>query len=186
MRSINVYDKHVAFWGSFLSNFFPCEIKLDEVFEDLQTDIEIPHIIWKSSEQCFMAFKAKTFNDYETLREICLTERPEDAKKLGRKVKNFDDNVWALVRRDIMKKILIEKFTQNERLRANLLSDEYKGKTFVEGSPFDKIWGVGLRWDNAAIDKPSQWKGENLLGQILTEIRDELLNEEIVEEITKE
>ena len=25
-----VYDKHIAFWGSPLSNFYPCEFDLDD------------------------------------------------------------------------------------------------------------------------------------------------------------
>ena len=36
---------------------------------------------------------------------------------------------------------------------------------FVEGSPSDTIWGVGLKFSNALIDDSSNWKGENRLGK---------------------
>lgn len=177
MGKITVYDNHTAFWGSFLSNFHPCEFEFNEIFNDLNTDIDIPHVKWKSSEQCFMAYKAKVFNDYESLMKICMSKTPNEAKKIGRKVKNYDDKVWADIRRDIMKKIIFEKFAQNNDLKTLLLSEEYRNKKFVEGSPFDKIWGVGMRYSNPKIDDENNWNGTNLLGQILTEIRDEFLNE---------
>ena len=33
MEDIKIYDKHVAFWGSFLSNFYPCTFILNEPFD---------------------------------------------------------------------------------------------------------------------------------------------------------
>lgn len=63
-------------------------------------------------------------------------------------------------------------FEDEETARKALLS--YPGKTFVEASPFDTIWGIGLsEADYRAID-PTQWRGKNLLGQILARLRDEL------------
>ena len=77
-----IYDKHVAFWGSEFSNFYPCRFEFDGVK-------------WKSSEQCFMAQKAKFFNDEETYDLILKSTNPKDAKKLGRLVKGFDDEEWS-------------------------------------------------------------------------------------------
>lgn len=48
----------------------------------------------------------------------------------------------------------------------------------VEASPLDKIWGVGLAEDDPKIKHRQNWKGKNLLGEILTRIRDELLANE--------
>lgn len=47
----------------------------------------------------------------------------------------------------------------------------------VEASPFDRVWGVGLGADNPRIDDPASWRGSNLLGKILTKLRDELIAE---------
>ena len=47
----------------------------------------------------------------------------------------------------------------------------------MEASPVDPIWGIGLSaYDKEAHTKET-WKGLNLLGKILTEVRDELLKE---------
>ena len=67
------------------------------------------------------------------------------------------------------------QFSQNPDLQTKLF-DTYP-KTLVEASPVDHIWGIGLSaYDNEACTKET-WKGLNLLGKILTEVRDELLKE---------
>ena len=182
MEDIKIYDKHVAFWGSFLSNFYPCTFILNEPFDVIYEindvdESERKDFIWKSSEQCFMAHKAHCFMDFKTMGEIMSTEDPKEAKKLGRKVKDYNDEIWSSIRKTIMKKVVFEKFSQNEELKSLLLSEEFRGKTFVEGSPFDKVWGVGMDWRNPDIDNEENWKGKNLLGKVLTEIRDKFLEE---------
>ena len=164
MEDIKIYDKHVAFWGSAFSNFYPCSF------------IEGGKV-WKNSEQCFMAKKAEYFKDMEILEEILKAETPEKAKKLGRKVKNFDAEKWSKVCFDKMYDAVYAKFSQNNDLKELLLSSDFEGKSFVEGSPFDKVWGVGMDWRNPDIDNEENWKGENLLGKVLTEIRDKFLEE---------
>jgi hypothetical protein len=44
----------------------------------------------------------------------------------------------------------------------------------VEANPRDWIWGVGLSVTDPQVHEPSQWHGANLLGRILTLIRDDL------------
>lgn len=44
----------------------------------------------------------------------------------------------------------------------------------MEASPYDTIWGIGASaYDEEARD-PRDWKGENMLGFALMEVRDEL------------
>ena len=162
--NLKVYDKHVAFWGSAFSNFYPCSFTEEGK-------------VWKNSEQCFMAKKAEYFKDMEILEEILKAETPEKAKKLGRKVKNFDAEKWSKVCFDKMYDAVYAKFSQNNDLKELLLSSDFEGKSFVEGSPFDAIWGVKMDWRNPDIDNEENWKGENLLGKVLTEIRDKFLEE---------
>ena len=38
-------------------------------------------------------------------------------------------------------------------------------RTFVEGSPFDCVWGVGMRWNDPRCDHEGFWRGENRLGK---------------------
>lgn len=42
----------------------------------------------------------------------------------------------------------------------------------VEASPSDSIWGIGLRRDDPDSREPEKWRGENLLGFALMEVRD--------------
>lgn len=158
---LKVYDKHVAFWGSAFSNFYPCEFSYDGK-------------TWKSSEQCFMAMKAKHFGDTEIYERILASTEPKHAKKLGRMVKNYDDEEWSRVRYNYMYEIVKEKFAQNKYLTDFLKSDEFKDKTFVEGNPFDRIWAVGIDYRNCWIDDEAKWDGQNLLGKVLEQVRKEL------------
>lgn len=159
--NLKVYDKHVAFWGSAFSNFYPCSFTEGGK-------------VWKNSEQCFMAKKAEYFKDMEILEEILKAETPEKAKKLGRKVKNFDAEKWSKVCFDKMYDAVYAKFSQNNDLKEFLLSSDFEDKSFVEGSPFDGIWGVKMDWRNPDIDNEENWQGQNLLGKVLNKVREDL------------
>lgn len=45
-------------------------------------------------------------------------------------------------------------------------------EVIAEAASYDRIWGIGLSATEAV--KVSQWPGQNLLGQILMEIRSNL------------
>lgn len=68
------------------------------------------------------------------------------------------------------------QYKQNPDMKEVLLAT--KGKTLVEASPRDRLWGVGLGQGNQKIHDKTKWRGKNLLGYILTEVRDQLLKEE--------
>jgi len=164
---MRVYQNHVAFWGSAspFSNFYPCRF----VYKDVE---------WKSSEQCFMAMKAKCFKDEESYNRILESNTPQEARRLGRRVRGFNGILWFLASKSIMFEVVLAKFSQNDDLKSLILSDEFKGKKFVEGSPYDKKWGVGMRYTNPAIDDESNWKGKNLLGKVLDKVRERLSSEQ--------
>ena len=63
-----------------------------------------------SSEQAFMLEKALMF-DKSMVERVLSTTNPAEIKKLGRKVKNFDEKKWNEVRYDIMVDILCAKFS---------------------------------------------------------------------------
>ena len=118
--------------------------------------------------------KAMYFGDGETAEKILKAETPMEAKNLGRKVKNFNEEEWAKVRYDAMFEAVICKFKQNESLKEILLANEFKDKHFVEGNPHDKIWAVGLDWKDERIGDENNWNGLNLLGRVLDDVRDYL------------
>ena len=125
-----------------------------------------------SSESLFMYLKAKVFRDDEMAARIVPLD-PKEAKKCGRLVRNYNDEIWEQERENAMYTALKAKFEASEEFRNALLNDEYRGKTFVEASPYDKIWGIKLSVAEAYAGK--QWNGLNLLGKLLTELRDEML-----------
>lgn len=49
-------------------------------------------------------------------------------------------------------------------------------RILVEASPFDEIWGVKMSADNASIKDTRNWKGQNLSGFALTEVKEVLIN----------
>lgn len=46
-----------------------------------------------------------------------------------------------------------------------------------EANPKDSIWSCGLAANDPDIFDQSKWKGQNLLGKILMQIREELRND---------
>ena len=68
------------------------------------------------------------------------------------------------------------KYTKCPKLQEALLEEIYKGKGFCESSPFDRIWGAGIH-TNDITDDESTWKGQNLLGKVLDEVRDRIIAE---------
>lgn len=64
------------------------------------------------------------------------------------------------------------QFSQNKNLREHLLST--KDAILAEASPSDRKWGIGLPANNPLALCPDNWRGQNLLGQVLMEVRDEL------------
>ena len=124
------------------------------------------------AEQYMMHGKAVLFRDAEMAAEILAADHPRKHKALGRKVQGFDNGVWHRERERIVRAGNHAKFTQNPALLELLLAT--RGTTLVEASPYDKIWGIGLAASDPRAQDPKQWKGQNLLGKILTALRDEL------------
>jgi hypothetical protein len=80
------------------------------------------------------------------------SSHPYDAKKIGRKVKNFNDTLWSAISMTVMYDVNLAKFSHTEILRRCLL--ETGDRIIVEASPYDKIWGIGLAEnDPKALDQ---------------------------------
>jgi ribA/ribD-fused uncharacterized protein len=167
---MRVTDKYVFFWGEIFSNWQSCIFDAEYGGETYR---------FFNTEQYFMFVKAKTFGDEEIAKRILKEgENPKIAKALGRKVKNYDDAFWNGIRYQVMVDANLYKYNASMVCREELLNPKYKGKHFVEASPVDCIWGVGLAEDNPLIDDEKNWRGTNLLGKALDAVREILLEKE--------
>ena len=128
--------------------------------------------IYNNNEIWMMAEKARLFNDPSALQKILGSTDPKNAKTWGRKVKNFDQQVWNENCERIVAEGLFYKFSQNQEMADYLRST--KGKMLVEANPYDSIWGIGIRENDAKRMSPDKWPGRNLLGKCLMKVRDML------------
>ena len=168
-------DKYVFFWGA-CKNANPNNgyANLDKgcLSQWQKCSFEIGGVSYSSAEQYMMAEKARTFGDDETLEKILSAKLPRNIKALGRKVKGFDGKKWDSVKFEVVVRGNMAKFSQNHELLSFLLGTG--DATLVEASPKDRIWGVGLKEGDRNILDPDKWKGENLLGKALMEVRSKL------------
>lgn len=128
--------------------------------------------IYCCAEQYMMANKAQVFGDVQIRDKIMDTTDPREMKVLGKKVKNFKNSVWDKVKYWVVVNGNYHKFAQNKEMRDFLLMTQ--DKILVEASPYDTIWGIGLDENDPKVNAPNHWKGLNLLGFALMEVRDEI------------
>jgi ribA/ribD-fused uncharacterized protein len=139
------------------------------------SDFTVGGIKFNCAEQYMMYMKAKLFEDEQKAIEILQTNIPREQKWLGQTVRNFNQEKWESEREKIVYDGNYAKFTQNLELKEELLKTA--GTTLVEASPINIIWGVGLAEDDDRILDRTKWRGLNLLGKILTQLREDLMKE---------
>ena len=157
-----ISDTITAFFGSLtpLSNFHPAKFTL-RGFQ------------YHSSEQFLHHNKSLLFKDDKLAARIMAASTAAECKNLGRKVANFNINIWNEKCKDIMKNGLIAKFRQNHHCFKVL--EATNNSVLVEASLYDKLWGVGLGVKDPNLANMQLWKGDNLLGKILEEVRKDLI-----------
>jgi len=124
---------------------------------------------YRTAEHYMMAEKARLFGDEAVRAQILEARTPAEAKKLGRGIRDFDEAAWLDARFDIVVRGNSAKFSQDDALRAYLVSTG--DRVLVEASPVDAIWGIGLASNDAEAGDPRKWRGLNLLGFALMEAR---------------
>ncbi len=145
--------------NGYLSNWYCSAFTVDE-------------ITFSSMEQYMMYKKAILFQDYQTAEKILSTDDVAEIKALGRIVQHFDEEIWREKREKIVHKGVLQKFLQNPELAEKLL--ETGEQMIAECAVKDKIWGIGLSMGDEERFCVDKWKGQNLLGQILMQVRAEI------------
>lgn len=158
-------DTHVYFWNGIYSQWSRSKFTED--------GIEYPN-----AEFYMMYHKARVFNAVDIQSEMIKNKyNPKTVKALGRKIKNFTDSIWDEHKMEIVTQASYLKFTQNKNLLNQLLREQHL--ELVEASPVDKIWGIGLHYDDDKVLDKSNWNGQNLLGKCIMNAREQIINEEI-------
>lgn len=124
---------------------------------------------YATAEQFMMAGKARLFGDAEALAAILAEPDPAACKRLGRRVRGFDDAAWAGARFDLVVAGNLAKFGQSSHLGDILRATG--DAILVEASPTDRIWGIGLAASDRRAADPATWRGKNLLGFALVAAR---------------
>jgi len=121
------------------------------------SSVEYDGLIYPTVEHAYQAAKTYSIADREIIKQA---NAPSDAKRLGKRVKIRDD--WHLVKIDVMKDLLRKKFTL-PALREKLLAT---GDSPLEEANTwgDTFWGT------------CEGLGQNKLGELLMEVRNELHN----------
>lgn len=129
-------------------------------------------VTYPTAEHWMMAGKAGLFEDAAAIEDVLRSPTPAAAKSRGRAVRDFSEERWVAARYDIVVAGNLAKFSQDDDLRRYLVSTGTR--VLVEASPFDRVWGVGMAADDERASAPSRWRGSNLLGFALMEVRERL------------
>jgi ribA/ribD-fused uncharacterized protein len=155
-KSIVDDQKIAGFFGAFrwLSNFHvsPCTVR---------------GVTYGSSEAAYQAQKCPTDHpDHSQWTQKFVSASPKEAKALSYKVPLRSD--WESVKVGIMRECLRSKFSDPNLMTA--LLDTGSRELIEMNSWGDRFWGT----DETLV-------GENTLGKLLMEVREELRNTEFVE-----
>lgn len=126
----------------------------------------------RSSEHLYQAMR---FTDEpEIQREVIQAQTPMASKKVSRSFDEFTRPDWFDIRVDVMRWALHVKLL-NHATRFGELLRRTKSRPIVEWSRHDSFWGAG------PVD-PDTNRGQNVLGQLLSELRDEFVADPTIAE----
>jgi ribA/ribD-fused uncharacterized protein len=137
--------------------------------------IELDGSTYATLEHYFQAMKAKEFKDDEMYEKIVKAKTAKAAKALGKKVKGFEKEIWDSKRDDVMRVGLRTKFVQHPELRKQL--QETGERMIGEADARNKYWGIGTSVTSEKSKHPDKWAGQNKLGKMLMDLRQEFKTE---------
>ena len=169
---MKVTDKHVFFYSykDMFSNHFRSDYKFGLPSHELKG-------AWfNTGEHMMMYQKAELFGDEDIAKQILSVYHPQEAKMLGRKVKGFDNAIWEEKRSNIVENVCYCRLVYDTTLRIEAIQHRLAGRSFVEASDRDRIWGIGLNENHPMIHEEENWLGLNLLGKAWDRATDALIN----------
>jgi ribA/ribD-fused uncharacterized protein len=139
-------------------SFYKAEGKYGFLSNFANYPIKIRDKIWPTTEHYFQGQKYAGTLDEEQVRNA---ETPAKAKELGKDRSKTLRPDWEKVKIDIMREALLAKFNQHKEIKDKLVATG--DATLIEHTENDKFWGDG-----------GDGLGQNLLGKLLMEIREQL------------
>lgn len=121
--------------------------------------IDNERLTFLTVEHYFHYQKARLFDDKNVQDAILKEKNPLTVKRLGRTVKNFNPIAWNKVAQKHLKNGMYLKFTQNPKLKTQLLATG--DAMLCEANPYDSVYGIGRNGT-----------GRNLTGICLMCVRD--------------
>lgn len=136
------------------------------------TPFTVDGVSFSTAEQYIMYRKCLTFGDTVTAEKLLSSDSPKEQKALGREAAGYIDSVWAGIRQTVAIRGLYAKFSQDAELKRLLLGTG--DAVLVECTSNDRIWACGLDRDDDDRLSADRWKGQNILGFALMEVRNML------------
>ena len=172
-KSLYPTEEYVYFKTGICSNEYNSTITMVDAWGEGTDFLSAEHFFIFSSPQSHGIEFVDEEWDLDDFDSLILDNQDIKAlRKAKRKLKVVDEQKWEKDREKIMYRVLKDKFNSNEDFREVLLSPQFHGKTFVQVGK-DTIWGIGISVKDAIEGK--EWQGNNLLGKLLTKLRDEEL-----------
>lgn len=140
---------------SYLSNFYECSFHINGQH-------------FHCSEQAYQFIRAKKLGAPEIADKVMKAKDAKECKQLSYYCTSTPE--WDREKRGQMKVIVQEKFFQNDALQTKLINT---GMNSLIEATTDTFWGAGATFDSKWLNN-GKWTGQNNLGLILAEVREDL------------
>ena len=115
--------------------------------------------------------KAETFGDQIKKQQIWVADTPGKCRCLGREIKDYNPILWKGKIGAVLYKGLKALYEDNPEYVTKLI--ETGDEILVYCDYYDDVLGIKMGSSDPGADDMQQWKGQNLLGFTLMEIRSE-------------
>ena len=150
-----------------MCNYYPCTLKIyNEEFA--------------SSEHAYQWRFLTYLGIHDLAEEVRKAPSAAEAKAIASRVPSHLHNEWHTIKQQIMKDILHVKADYCSRFKSDLLNSG--SSTLVESVRGDIFWSSGLSPTHDATTKPQYFRGSNILGHVLEQVRNDLMKEAVLSE----
>lgn len=138
-----------------------------------KTQLVINEKQFNSVEQYLTYRKALLFQAQEVADDVLMMTEPVLMKRKTKRLPGYSESKWNEEAPAILSEALFAKFTQNDLLKQALLATD--SRILGEASPGDTLFGIGLSLFNRNVLDIKKWRGRNLQGEVLMQIRQRLV-----------